>query len=248
VRQIKLGQVTHLPAQIVKDAPRAGEGNPKVLLESEGAPDELPEGPTGFAVLPDGTFAVSDPLQKRVAVFDPSGSLKTEWRIGYAADSLQPASGGLFQVRNAITGDRELVTIEGLSKGRVDGAAKEENQAQLESPTRGALRLAEPNGRTVQVTFEQPGWRLVSIQGLGADSQNNAYVALEVTQGGGDAIDVRKIVRKYGPKNDLRAEITDIPLDYYVQPVDELRVSKGIVYQLMPLRTEVRINSWNMNQ
>ena len=42
-------------------------------------------------------------------------------------------------------------------------------------------------------------------------------------------------------------EIPDIPLDYYVHPADEFRMSGGVLYQLMPKAAEVRINMWDTN-
>jgi hypothetical protein len=72
-------------------------------------------------------------------------------------------------------------------------------------------------------------------------------VALETSVADADAINVRKIVRRYSSTGVLLSESAPIPLGYYIQPVDELRVRKGVVYQLMTTPSEVRINEWDTN-
>jgi len=89
---------------------------------------------------------------------------------------------------------------------------------------------------------------LFSLEVLATDSGGNTYVALESTTGSreADEINVNKYVRKYSADGKLVDEIADIALDYYVTPVDELRVRRGVVYQLLTTNTEVRINVWDM--
>ena len=81
---------------------------------------------------------------------------------------------------------------------------------------------------------------------LAMASSSGSYVALESTAGG-DSVDVTKSVRRYSAEGRLIAETTDLPLDYFVRPTDEIRVRDGAVYQLMTTMSEVRINVWDMN-
>jgi hypothetical protein len=101
----------------------------------------------------------------------------------------------------------------------------------------------------ISVRFEEPGSALLSLESLATDPDRGTFVAIETTvsQGGSDEINVRKTVRRYSPQGTLISETSAIPLDYFVLPVDELRVRNGIIYQLMTTRSEVRINEWNTN-
>ena len=38
-----------------------------------------------------------------------------------------------------------------------------------------------------------------------------------------------------------------MPLDYFVHPEDEFRMRGAVLYQLMPERSELRINMWDTN-
>jgi hypothetical protein len=87
---------------------------------------------------------------------------------------------------------------------------------------------------------------MVSVRRLGTDVRQRTYVAIEAAFPG-PRVDVRKIVRQYAPGGQLLAEMLDVPLDYAVHPVDEFRIRDGVVYQLMPKSTEVRINIWDTN-
>src|SRR5262249_48596005 len=102
-------------------------------------------------------------------------------------------------------------------------------------------------GGALEIHFEKPGLRLVSIQGLAVDSSGDVFVALEATNGGGGAVDFNKTGWRDFAGGTLVAETTDLPLDYYVRPTDEIRVHKGQVFQLMTTSSEVRINIWDTN-
>jgi hypothetical protein len=124
--------------------------------------------------------------------------------------------------------------------------------AKLTSATSGVATPGPGSGneqaRTLEVSLNSPGLTLVSLQVIGRDQDGSTYIALETTKGSvGDEIDLKKSVRKYAPNGTLLGETDDLPLSYYVPPVDELREQKGTVYQLMTGPAEVRINAWKMN-
>ena len=119
--------------------------------------------------------------------------------------------------------------------------------AQLESgnlATVNAQPRAGSETAPVPVRFEAVGETMVSVRRLGMDARQRTYVAIEAAFPG-QRVDVRKIVRKYAGQGENLVEILDIPLDYLVQPVDEFRIRDGVLYQLMPKASEVRINIWN---
>ncbi len=86
---------------------------------------------------------------------------------------------------------------------------------------------------------------MASIEKLGRDAKGRVYVAIE-TPIAGDEIAVRKVIRKYAADGTLLAEIRDVPLDYFVEPVREFRIKgDGKVYQLAPGANLVSINIWD---
>jgi hypothetical protein len=219
---------------------------------STGAPDELPEGPSGFDVLDDGSFVVTDPLRQRIAVFDPQGKYRRDWKLGFAADSVTVIPSGLVVVREASTGQLYAFDNEGQSRPSQGVALPKPEEARLLSARSGTVTRPASGGfpgGVLEVQFDKPALRLLSLQGLGTDREGNTYVALETTAGGEttEGINLNKYVRRYGADGKPVDETADIPLDYYVHPVDELRVRKGIVYQLMTTGSEVRINVWDTN-
>ena len=106
------------------------------------------------------------------------------------------------------------------------------------------------HGGPLAIQFDKPGALLLSLESLAIDREGDTFVALETTARGEgpEAIDLTKYVRRYSSDGNLLREIADIPLDYYVPPVDELRVHKGVVYQLQTTSSEVRVNVWDTNQ
>jgi len=254
VRTITLTRVVRIPITTLtaqETAPAAG-GNVGTLMISTGAPDELPEGPNGFDVLDDGSLLVTDPLRQRIAVFDSQGKYRRDWKLGFAADSVTVIPSGLVVVRDASTGELHAFDREGQSRPAQGAALPEPEAARLVSPRSGTVTRSAnggSHGGVLEVQFDRPGLRLLSLQSLGTDREGNTYVALETTTGGDttEGINLNKYVRRYGADGKLVDETADIPLDYYVHPVDELRVHKGIVYQLMTTSTEVRINVWDTN-
>ena len=250
VRAIPLTRVVRVPLVTVEAA--ASGGNPAgALTVSPGAADELPEGPNGFDVLDDGRFLITDPLGQRIAVFDPEGTFKGEWKIGFAADSVTVLPNGPVVVREANTGQLHAFNREGRPSNE-PAVLPEPAEASLLSPSRGSVTRpprAAGGGGPLEIRLEKPGVRLLSLESLAIDGDGNTYVAIETTAGGdaSGAVNVSKAVRRYDAHGGLVAEIADIPLDYYIPPVNELRVRKGTVYQLTTTSHEVRINVWNTN-
>jgi hypothetical protein len=249
VRNVAVTRVVHIPVTV-----GGPQGNPEPagrvetsLLISPGASDELPEGPEGFDLLNDGTLLIADPLRNRLAAFDSQGAFRQEWRIGFAADSVAATPGGLIFVREASTGT--LHAFDGSGRQRPAEAVPsppQAREARLLTPYHGIVLRSPPGRAPLDVTFDRPGFRLLSLEDLGSDEAGDSYVALEATAGG-EAVEVSKIVRRYNSQGQLVAEITDMRVDYYVPPVDEIRVHQGFVYQLMSTESEIAINVWDTN-
>jgi hypothetical protein len=246
-RTIEPTRVVRIAATTEITNPAGGPVDPAKLALSLGSTDELPEGPNGFDVAPDGSYLITDPLRRRIAVFDRNGQYRSEWQIGFAADSVTIAAGNLVQVRDARTGEFRLFDLQGKPAGG-NPSSTDVGEARLAGPNTGVITWAPATagrGRTLEVQFEKTGTRLLSLQPLAIASSGDGYVAVESTTGG-DAVNLTKSVRRYSPEGKLIAETTDLPLDYFVRPTDELRVKDGVVYQLMTTMSEVRINVWDM--
>lgn len=254
VRLIRLTRTVRIPVSMQEIQPtgKIPLGDPATLMVSPGAQDEPPNGPAGFDVLDDGSLLICDPLRDSVSVFDGQGKFREAWKIGFAADSLTVGVNGLILVREASTGQLHVLDRQGRSRPTESATLPQAAEARVLTGHSGTVTvppIGSAGGRTIEVRFDKPGLRLLSIEGLGTDSQGNIYVALETTTGGEETegINLNKSVRKYAANGMLVCEVTDIPLDYYVTPVDELRVRKGFLYQLMTGRSEVHINVWDMN-
>lgn len=257
VRAIPLTRTIRIPAQIMTSDTSLAPWrlNAGLLTTTSGGEDELPQGPESFEVLPDGGFVIADPLQRRVVFFDSLGNYVAVWPIGLAVNSITLREGGEFAVRQANSGDYFFIDQRGQvlpqsAQPRRRGGNAAPAEARLLDRNRG--RIGEPRSRGaagggLEITFESDTTQMVSLQNLGTDAQGHIYAALEITSGSSTVIDLRKIVRKYTPEGKLLAQILDIPLEAEIAPVDELRLHRGCVYQLVPTRTEVRINVWDTN-
>ena len=232
---------TTLTSEATAISPESGSNT---LLVSEGERDEPAEGPAAFDVFDDGSLLIADPLRKRLAVFSSSGEYKRELQIGFAADDVTIRPGGVIQVREASTGEMHFFDQEGKPSSQEGAAQPPSGESKLLTDKSATVALDGGQSK-LQVKFEKPGLKLLSIQSLGRDLEGNAYVALEATAGG-EAVDVSKYVRKYSGEGKLVAEIGDIPLDYFISPVDELRIRKGTVYQLRSTASEIQINEWDV--
>ena len=248
VRVIALERVVRIPVTTLtaQQEVETVAGSPGALIVWPGGPDERPEGPDGFDVLDDGGFLITNPLPQRISEFDSEGKFRRAWKTGFSPDSVTVVPSGLVVVREATTGQLHLFDREGRPQtGEI--VLPQTGEARVLNGKSGTV-ARPPDGGILQVHFDRPGLVLLSLESLATDQAGNIYVALETTAGGAaEGINVNKYVRKYSADGKLLGEITDIPLDYFVTPVDELRVHKGIVYQLMTSSSEVRINVWNTN-
>jgi hypothetical protein len=187
-----------------------------------------------------------------VSVFDAEGKFLRAWKVGFAADSLTVDPRGLVVVREATTEQLHVFDGNGRPHPLEHAVLPEAPEARVISATAGTVAPpAKGNSHPglLSIQFEKPGSTLLSLESLATDSEGNSFIALEATTGSAsdDTISVDKYVRRYSPAGALTNEIADIPLDYYVPPVDELRVRHGVVYQLFTTNSEVRINVWNTN-
>jgi len=248
VRVVPVAQVIRIPLASLADekTPPVTGGDSPVLSYYPGAADELPEGPDGFDAFDDGSLLISDPLRDRVVAYDSQGKFRQSWNVGFAADSIEILSDGPVMVREAGTGLFHPFSREGKPMQDKVASAATSLEAQRLTPNSGSVTNGK--GNQIPVRFNQPGRTLVSLENLAIDRSGQVYVALESTTGQAtDSIDVAKTVRKYSADGSLLCETANLPLDYFITPVDELRVHQGKVYQLMTTSKEVQINVWNTN-
>jgi len=249
VRAVPQTRAVRIPLKPLSlpDVAQSSNADAGTLLFTPGAEDELPEGPDGFDVLEDGNILITDPLRDSISMFDAQGKFKGAWKIGFAADSITALASGLILVREANTGQLHAFDREGKPRPAEGAVLPQPAEARILGEQSGTV--ARQGGGTIEVQFDQPGLRLLSLESLGTDAQGNTYVAMETTAGGSGSEDVNlnKYIRKYSADGKLVSEVVKVPLDYYIVPVDELRVRKGVVYQLTSDKLEVRINVWDMN-
>ena len=250
VRSIVRARVVHIPFATLTPKQGGSTASKPVntLTVSAGGADEPPEGPAAFDVFDDGSLLIADPLRKRLVIFDARGKFLAELKIGFAADSLEITLSGLIQARQASTGDIHIFDRAGHSRPTGEVKSPQTSEARLLNDRSGTVTQPIPGGTKgpLDVRFDKPGLRLVSIESLGTDNRGNTYVALEATAGG-EQVDVSKYVRKYSASGKVISEISDIPLDYYVGPVNELRVRKGVLYQMITTPSELQMNEWDVN-
>ena len=252
---IPLTQVLRIPVSTLgpQDTGESLNAAPATLMISLGATDEPPEGPDSFDVLEDGSVLITDPLRSRVSSFGSDDKFRKAWKIGFAADSLTVIPNGLVVIREARTGQLHAFDREGQARPAEAVTLPERAEAQvLTGQNRGTVMrpaIHNAHGGPLKIQFDKPGLTLVSLESLATDEKGDTYVALETTASAEapEGINLNKYVRRYSSDGKLLCEIADIPLDYYVPPVDELRVHKGVVYQLQTTSTEVRVNVWDTN-
>jgi hypothetical protein len=212
-----------------------------------GSDDELPQGPTGFDVDDGGGFLVTDPLRKRIALFDSQGKYRSEWQIGFSADSITLESDQSARVRDTLTGEFHQYDRTGspLSGAR---SVRELPPARLTGRTTGVVERTTTSGERsspLEVAIENAGLKLLSLENMGTDQHGDTYVALEIATGA-DAVGLNKSIRRLARDGKVIRQTADLPLDYYIAPVNELRIRNSVVYQLMTTPSEVRINVWDL--
>ncbi len=254
---IALTRTITIPARVAAD-PATAPPDSGVLTLSEGGDDELPEGPTSFDLTADGGFVVADPLRQRIVFYDSTGKFRSDMLIHFGAERLRVLPNNVLSIVRYQGGDRLIFEPNPAGQYGAPRAATERDpdpdaidagSVQLQSGEQ-AIVAAQPapgaESAPLSVRFQAVGESMVSVRRLGADARQRTFVAIEAAFAG-QRVDVRKIVRKYAPGSQNLVEILDIPLNYYVHPVDEFRIRDGLVYQLMPQATEVRINVWDTN-
>jgi hypothetical protein len=258
VSSISLTRSIVIPAKTVANASSIS-GDSGTLTMTEGGSDELAEGPVTFEVLP-GTngFIVADPLRKRVVFYDATGKFQYDLVVYFPPESLRALPNNSLSIVNYSTSERYIYDSDGAGAYKTprlatpsdpDPDKEDSGIAKLLGPHAGSVEiLPRPGVETppIAVNFPSPMETMVSIRRLGSDSRNRTYVAIEAGKQG-DTVSVRKLIRKYTADGQDLVEIGDVPLDYAVHPRDEFRLRDGVLYQLMPKATEVRINVWDTN-
>ncbi len=249
---IPLTQILRIPVSALETqgTPESLNNKSATLVVSSAATDEVAEGPTGFDVLDDGGVLITDPLRSRISRFDSQGKFLSAWKVGFAVDSLRVLGKNEVLVREASTGKFHALDNEGQVRSMEGLVQPEQAEARILNSTNGTIKRPNFPSGPLMVELNKPGLTLLSLESLVTDQKGDTYVALETTADRKtvDTIDLNKYVRRYSSDGKLLCEIADIPLDYYVPPVDELRVRKGKVYQLQTTSSEVRINVWDTNR
>ncbi len=230
-------------------------GDASVLTYSNDGGDEPAEGPATFDLTSDGGFVISDPLRRRLVFYDAAGRFRNDMALPMAAEHVRVLPDNSRSVVRASTGQRYIFPVDGAGRYQPpraatpadpDPDASDEGTAVLESAGAARVSAATAGSQPVAVRFEAPGEGMVSVRRIGSDTRGRTYVAIE-SAAPGSTVQVHKRIRKYAASGEIVAEIPDIPLDYYVHPDDEFRVRGGVVYQLLPRATGVRINIWDMS-
>ena len=214
-----------------------------------GAMDEAPEGPSGFDVFDDGSVVVADPMLRRLVVYDAGGSFLRACPLEFPPDSVKVTPDGLLLVRQANTGEMHMLDRDGKTHAETT-ALPDEPMARVLSANSGTVPgIGRGAPSVITVHFDEPGSTLLSLERIAGRPGAETFVAVESTVPGesSDSISLRKSVRRYSAAGVLLSESAAIPLDYYVLPVDELRVCKGVIYQLLTTPVEVHINEWDTN-
>lgn len=249
---VPLSQTVRIPVSMLgaPERPESKDVSIPTLLISKGAVDELPEGPTGFDVLEDGSFVIVDPLRRRICLFDSQGKFQKAWKTGFPADSVTIMKNGLLAVEESGTDTVHVFDRDGIAKPQEAAVIPKYGDARVLSGSSGIVNRVSAGGtRPLEINYDRQGSRLLSLQTLSDDAEGNTFVAVEGTTAGdpGEEIRLNKSIRRYSGDGTLSREVSDIPLDYYVAAVDELRVHNGKVYQLVTTSTGVNINVWNTN-
>jgi hypothetical protein len=250
IREISAFRTISIPVQWVDET----EPVPEKLTLRRGGEDELPQGPTSFDVITDGSFVIADPLLRRIVRYDSLGQFMADTDVGMRISRVRMETDGDLYLKNFSTATEYMLT-EDAGIMPVDTSLKSRDidsghQVKISGRDRGTIlrqgmRSLEDNA--IDVRFESDSTQMIAMQYLGADEENNPVVALETT--GGDAtIDIIKIIRKYGSDGTPLCQFRDISADYFVYPEDAFRVHGDYVYQFVPRETDVMIKVWDTSQ
>jgi len=248
MRVVKMSGAIHLPVLLLQAGFSDSDLNqrPEALVVIAGGSDEPPQGPTGFELMGDGRYLVSDPVRKRVAVYDSSGAYQGEWRVGFPVESIAEDGKEVFRLHPSDSGGDRF--FDGQGKERSAPESTQEVQplsTRLAGPGLGILE-GRKSGGPLNIPVDNNSLRLVSLQPLGSAANGAVYVALEVSPGG-ETLVIQKQVREYDAGGNVLTEVSDIPLNYDIFPADELKVRQGVLYQLAPYKSEIGINRWKLD-
>jgi hypothetical protein len=233
-------RVIQLPVSYIEN----GDSPNDRLAISAGAEDELPNGPSSFDVLPDGGVVVTDPLKQRVVFFDADGHFVRDLPLGFTPRDVSLGNGSLPRVETS-AGQWLEPGADGLLHDTSAPDDPKPDSARRTGPDRGFVLGDTPGAaeRTGFPVLSPEG--LASLEKLGRDANSRIYVGLEIPEPG-DEVAVHKVIRKYAADGKLLAEIRDVPLDYFVEPVREFRIkSNAKVYQLIPRADRIAIEMWD---
>jgi hypothetical protein len=253
-RTVPLARTVRLPVHTLEGTPADTTQPAQSLGVSIGAEDELPAGPQGFDVLYDGSFVVSDPLQRRLVFYDSEGAFLDAWPLNFSPTTVTVLEDGL-EVHDGATDTYYLVDDRGNARPVASGTRSTRIVNELGVPrlergeNRGQIswegaRAVGPS--TLEVILDIESLQLVSLGSLGTDGRGYTYAVLEAAEGG-DAIHVRKLIHVFDVEGNLMAKIEDTDDDYFVHPVDAFRLRGQSVYQLVPRHDEVLIHVWNVD-
>jgi hypothetical protein len=246
-RTVKMSGAIHIPVLLLEAGfpDSALDQRREALVVLAGGVDEPPQGTTGFEVTSDGRYLVSDPVRKRIAIYDSSGTYKGEWAVGFPVDSIAEAGNGLYLLHPSDSSKDRFFDIQGKEHEAPGVTPAPALVARLTEAGLGVLD-GRKSGGPLNISMGDSSLRLISLQPLGSAPDGSVYVALEVTPGG-ETVTVQKQVREYGAAGNVLAEVTDIPLNYDFPPTDELKVRRDVLYQLEPMKSAIGINRWNMD-
>ena len=252
---ISVTRTVSLPVRTVKD-PSEAATNPAILTITQSSDDEPSQGPSTFDVRPDKGFVVADPLSKRVVFYDASGRYQQELLIYISPQHVRVLPNNALSVVRYQTGERYIYDVDSSGNYKAprlatasdpDPDVEDRGEANLEGPRSAVVRTASPDGTQlppVRIRFDRPGEDMVSVSRLGSD-KDHTYVLID-SSAPSDTIFVKSSVWKYTRGRPV-GEVSDASSDYSVAPEDPFRLRDGIVYQLVPKNSEVRINVWDTN-
>ena len=249
---ISKSRTVRIPVRMLSNTtPKIAHENPGVLTISAGGEDELPQGPQSFDVLDDGSFVITDPLQRRIIFYDSLGQYLEAWQIGFPANRIAVREDGFLEVIKATSGDTFLIDDTGQiyptnMRTRSQLSIPNFGETKLLASNRGVISRPRTRGQepgTLEINFKSDSTQMISLHDLGMDREGNTYVAMETTHGK-DTIDIIKYIRKYSPQGKILCQIDDISIDYYIHPDDEFRIKNGQIYQMQPTQSELLINIW----
>jgi hypothetical protein len=245
---VTTGQSIRIPIRLVTPSQPSVSTRTELVVNS-GSEDDLPEGPQGFDVRPDGGFVLTDPLQDRLVFYSARGDFTGELAIGFAADLVHILDSEHLAVRRAATGDYYTVNRQGtvLPIRATEAEIPETSYARLISSQTGQIMDDRiNNGGVLKVEFNVHDRQMVSLRTIPSSDHDWIYVAIE-TAGSGQTIQVRTVLRKYDLGGTVVSEINDASPQLYWTPSIEFRISHGIVYQMVPSSADIIINVWDTN-